>query len=223
MARFNLGTLFTNALAIVTTNWAVVVSTIVGLAALLWQTLTDIVLNQSVQAGVFAFLAVLWTLAAIRLLSNQRKARVVTIQPDYAYSITPEGMQLFYNAESENAALQIGVSFRNVGSAPLKAKVEEYRVVLGDRTLPDTEQDVTVIMPRLSPKGIRSGTFKRDAISGQVEGSLSLRLLYGPPDGPYVRRYRVKAKIHLRPTTDGKIHAADELISEADEPYEASK
>lgn len=97
-------------------------------------------------AGVFIF--VLWTSIGIKVLFDARKPRIVRSLHDYAYALVCEGCTLARDEESDNGAFQIGINFRNFCNGPMKLKVTDFRVIIGDRTVAPPENISIMICQR---------------------------------------------------------------------------
>lgn len=221
MTKVNVGAWVGNILTVLSLNWGLTVSAVIGFLVGIWEWGTSIALNPSVQAGVMTFIAVLWTCIGIKVIKDQNKTKVVKIEQEYAYSIIIDGYQVYYDEDNDESALQIGIAFRNVGVGPIKAKAYMMSIILGDRTIPELPELPTLVMPRLSQKGVRSAPFKKEAVKMKSDGVLTFQLLYGPHDGVFSRIYKIKTQIHLR-LDEGKFAFTDTLVSESDEPYIAS-
>jgi len=186
-------------LSVAQTNWGAVLSLAVALGAGFWKGATDLASNPQVRVGASVFLWSIWTYIALSLLYRISRGIKVVSVIDYAHSLVVEGMYLAVNLDAKGVAtaFQVGVNLRNVGNGPCKIEVHEYRIVMGGRTLPDSPV-LSLICPRMGAKSVVSGSFSKDAITkDKAEGTLSLVLHYGPPDGLAVRVYRMKANITL--------------------------
>ena len=121
-----------------------------------------------------------------------------------------------------DAALQVGFNFRNVSTSPLRVRIEEFRLMIEDRTCPDPDNAIELTVPRLSARAIRSGAFKKDVIKEHNIGTLSVQIIYGPADGEFLRRYHFKTKLQFAfQQTEGQVTAGaihEDFISDKDEP-----
>src|SRR5712672_2357048 len=81
-----------DALAFLTNDWVLTVSTIIGL----WASLTDwpvgLVQNPKIQTAALVFLFVLWTSIGITILIDRRRPRITKAVQDYLYGLTFEGL-----------------------------------------------------------------------------------------------------------------------------------
>ena len=193
-------------------TWAAIISLGLGFLAAFWSGLFNFFSNQHTQIAIGVFLAALWTYIGLRI-----------IRRDYRYSLNPEGFQLYIDPDSTDLALSVGINFRNICTHPIRIRVEEFRLKIEDRTCADPDTTIEMIVPRVSARGIRSGGFKKDVLKNRNSGTLSLIVIYGPPDGEFIRRYRYKTKLHFAFTmdTNQKLVAAtvgEEYISDSDEP-----
>jgi hypothetical protein len=224
LRRFGpIGTFIANAIVFLTTSWNVVVSAALAIFAAAVGWAYDIASNPHVQVGVGTFVAALWTYIGLRTLWSFKDTKNIAIAPDYKYCINPENYQILLNPDSIDAALQITFSYRNVSSTALRVRVDDFRLIIEDRICPDPDRNIELIIPRISARGVRSGAFKKDVLKERNTGTLDVTIIYGPPDGEFVRRYHMKAKLHFAFPLDkeGKIVAAgvaEELISEEDSP-----
>jgi hypothetical protein len=213
-----LGSAAANVLAILTTNWVLVVSAALAIFTALEAWTIALVQNLAVRSAAEVFIAALWTIIGLRVLAQSKRPQEVKIAHEYAYSIIIENMTPIFN-DTEDFAFALAINFRNVGAGPLRVKLDELRVILGDRTLPDSPSPPELILPRLAPKAFKSGGFKREAISGTMTGSVFFSILYGPPDGAFARRFSFRAKLHVIEPKDGKgLGYADEVLEEKDSP-----
>ena len=163
-------------------------------------------------AGVFIF--VLWTSIGIKVLFDARKPRIVRSLHDYAYALVCEGCTLARDEESDNAAFQIGINFRNFCNGPMKLKVTDFRVIIGDRTVAPPENISIMILPRGAAKGFAYPAFKKDAVTPRATGNAFITIQYGHPEGEYIREFKAKMEISLR--LDEKSGIACGINSETD-------
>jgi hypothetical protein len=147
-----IGTFIANAILFLTTNWGLVVSVALGIFAAVIGVAYDIASNSHVQVGVGTFIAALWTYIGLRTLRSFRETKNIAISPDYKYCVNPENYQLALDQESEDAALQVTFNFRNVSPTAMRLKVENFRLMIEDRSCPDPEDNLELIIPRLSAR-----------------------------------------------------------------------
>lgn len=208
------------ALAYLTTNWVVVVSLLLGVASSIWGFLFSLASNQKVQVGAGVFLFSVWTLTAFRILASLNKPIVTQPKIDIRHSINVEGYDIGFDENNHNAAFQIAVKIRNSSNYPIKLKAEKLVVKLDDRICPDAEGNV-VIIPRVGVRGIRSGTFKRDALKDENIGEFEFVMLYGDADGEFSRKFSTKNKLYINIVRNekGKVagfQVVDEIIETSD-------
>jgi hypothetical protein len=184
-------------LQVCTTNWGVIVSALLAFGAVLWQGAYAIITNTKAQVFGGVFLWSVWTYIGLSLLYRFHRGIRTSVIIDYSHAIIVENLSIAYDEESESSALQVCLGIRNVANGPIKIEVQEFRNIIDGRTIPDSPV-ITMIAPRMGPRGIMSGTFKKDAIKDRADGHLTLLLHYGPPDGPVVRKFKLRAKITLR-------------------------
>lgn len=177
-------------------------------------------------AGVFLFM--LWTYIGLTVLRDRQKPQFVRVAHDYAYGLILDGgwQPTFAkfasnHPNSPNAeAIMITCNYRNVSAGPLRMKIEEFRVILNNRTNDDSEIVPEQIFARLAPMGIRCGGVPRDASESHLTGKLSLKFLYGHPDGDFVRRYTLKLNIQIAiDTLTKQFSISDHSVDIKDEPY----
>jgi hypothetical protein len=154
-------------------------------------------------------------------LINQVVALFSRLREGYAWGLAYEGPYLGFDQTREDATLQLGVNIRNATFNPLKYTVERFDVVVGDRTIvAPVISNKGGIIPRASARTYFYAPFKRDQIQqfigSNVEGSITFEFLYGHPDGPSVRRLKMKLSISLK--LSDPIGMRDLILSESDEP-----
>lgn len=211
-----------NAITFLAANWPLVVSAGIAVWATTVTGLFKIAVDPHVQVAVGVFLVILWTYIGLRFLSTLNGTANVRLVPDYRYGISPEGYAIAFDEENEDVCFNIGVAFRNHLNTAIKLKVEQFRVVLGDRTCPESQLG-EIIIPRVAVRGIKSSAFKRDAVRDKMTGTIDLVLIYGDPEGEFKRRfhYKVNVNIALLRDKDGKFTNAsvsDEHILSDDMP-----
>ena len=211
------------ALAYLTTPWAVAMSAALATWAVLSAAAFKFVSDPHLQTGVQVFLALLWTYTGLRFLEFMRSTSTVKVVPDYRYAINPEGYQVALDEEHPDAAFQLGVHFRNMLNLPLKVRMEQFRLTIEDRVCPDPDNYDDLIIPRVSARGVRSGAFKREAIKDRTSGVLDFTLIYGDPDGEFVRRYHQRLRLNFVfiKDDDGRythVQVADEIELMEDGP-----
>src|SRR6266851_4409190 len=81
-----------DALAFLTNNWVLTMSTIIALWAAFTEWAVAFVQNPKVQTAALVFLFVLWTSVGITVLIDRRKPRVIKPDHDYRYGLTFEGL-----------------------------------------------------------------------------------------------------------------------------------
>ena len=205
-------------------TWVLVVSAFIGSLTSLWTTVFEFFNNRHTQIAIGVFIASLWTYIGIRVLRSSQEVVRVTTAPDYRYCLNPEGFQLFIDPKGTDLALNVGFLFRNVGNWPVRFRVEKFQLLIEDRTCPEPEKLIELIIPRIGVRLIRSGAFKKDVLNkDRNTGTLDVAVIYGPPEGDPVRRYRFKAKLQFAFPKDveGNVVAAaigEEVSTEEDTP-----
>lgn len=203
------------AASLLTANWGLAVGAALGIVSAVWLQAFEFASRPEVQTGARVFIWALWIWVGIRILRTIQVGVRTTPVVDYVYALAMDGLEISFDADSAEKAFQLGTNLRNLANGAMKVQIEEYRVVLGDRTLPDSDPGAKVLQ-RFGSKGVRCGVFRGDAVAGNPSAHVSLVATYGPVDGHPVRRYRVKYRVHLR--LDGAAAAINELLSETDEP-----
>jgi hypothetical protein len=214
------GNFLSNAITILTTNWGLVVSVIVGLIASSWDWTISFVQRPSAQVGIIVFLAILWTYIGISAVARRNRPVWVRAFDDYAYGLAYEGIGFGLNTDADDAALQIALSLRNVGPGPIKYVIERYDVIIGNRTIGNKGQGHTGFIPRAVVRHCRHPAFlKKDIgefLGKDVQGTLEVSLVYGHPDRAPTRRLKLNVDLHLNLGKDQGL--ADVIRSESDEP-----
>lgn len=177
-------------------TWAVVVSAAFGTLAALWAGLFDFFSNQHTQVALGVFLAVLWTYVGVRVLRSFREPIHTLPKADYRYCINPEGLGVVVDPKNPHLlSVSVVYTLRNVGNWPIRVRVEKFDLRIEDRAAQEPDKNIEMVIPRASARGIQSGGFKKDVIEDRNNGTLNLTIVYGDPDGPFVRKYSAKAKL----------------------------
>jgi len=222
--RFKLGDFVGWGSALVTfltTNWTLLVTAVLAMWASSLKAVFDFANNPHVNLAIQLFVLAFWTYVGIRFLVSLRDTSRVFVAQDFRYGISPDGYSLGLDHKSDENAFQLGVHFRNHVNSAVKIKVEQFRILIDDRTCPEGDH-IELILPRIAVRGIRSASFKKDVIKENMNGIVELKLIYGDPDGEYIRRFHMKVKvfIHLNKDKYGKFDntggVADEIISITD-------
>jgi hypothetical protein len=130
-----------------------------------------------------------------------------------------ENFRPIYNPTDDDLTYGFAFDIRNVGPGPIKVKVEDVRVRLGDRTPRGDSTTIEFTLPRMGPKGISTGGFKKEAVSGKTEGSIKAVFLYGNPnEQQFSRRYTMTMDISLSNEGGGPIAFGQHNLQERDEP-----
>jgi len=108
-------------------------------------------------------------------------------------------------------------------SGAIRIEVEEFNLTIEDRFLPEADRKVSMTIPRLSARGLRSGAFKQEVIKQKMVGNLKMIVLYGKINAPFSRSYTLRSKLYLgiQQSAAGQITAVglvDEFLSESDVP-----
>jgi hypothetical protein len=210
-----------DAITLLTTNWVVVASLLIGgwAAATTWA--VDLIQNPRFQAGIVAFLAVLWTTIGFVFLRNQARPTSMRLFHDYAYALAFEGAQLLLAGDVPDAVM-INFTFRNVGAGPIRFRVEDMRVILDGRTADHPETvGKEVIVPRVNANGYRSAPIPLDRSKKDgVRGTGEITMIYGHPDGSFERKLRVKLELGMGFENRNPVGFNAGIMSEVDSPYQ---
>jgi hypothetical protein len=135
-----------DALAFLTNNWVLTMSTIIALWAAFTEWAVAIVQNPKVQTAALVFLFVLWTSIGIAILIDRRKPRIIKTDQDYRYGLTFEGLLPALGAEFDKDDRELGfsITLRNYSSGPIKYTVDDFDVRIGNRALPKLKKGVLV-------------------------------------------------------------------------------
>lgn len=127
-------------------------------------------------------------------------------------------------------SLNFAFSVRNFTQSPIRYEIENVDIRLGTR-----------VVPRVLPGTVygfmargagRISTFmgfnkeeltefyKYNTLENYAKGTVDISYLYGPPEGPPERRFRVSIEFYLLMINDGEsVGWQDSIISERDEPF----
>jgi len=216
-----LGNGVANLLTIMTTNWPVVMSGVLSIVAVYWTYTYEWIQQPRVYVAACVFLFLLWTYIAFRTLRAFRHGVRVKPEPEYKYCLSTQGFQLIIDPTSTDKAFALGFAFINAGNWPVRFRVEEFRLMIDDRTCPDPEKKIEMILPRVGGRIIRSGGFKKEILKDKKNGTLDVTVIYGPPEGKFMRRYTFKTKLLFEFRQDEKgnisVGIGEELIKEEEE------
>jgi hypothetical protein len=190
------GTFIANALAILATNWVVVVSVLLALWASLEDWATAFVTKPSTQTFLIVFLALLWTSIGLVVLADRRKPREVRATQDYRYGLTFEGVVPLYNPTENEGTLALGITLRNYSSGPIRYDIDSLDLRIGTRSLPKVEKGILYgHMARGAGRTSMPAAFNKSDIAEfmgkRPTGTLEVSILYGHPEHPPVRRLRI--------------------------------
>ena len=224
-------------LTLLGTNWALVVSAIIAIATGGLGTLRAFALTPSVYVGAAVFLALLWTLIGILVLIDRRKPRQIQVHADYRYGLTFEGFLPSFTPEnfpmlSQRGILGFSINLRNWSSGPIKYTLESADIQIGTRTVPRSARNpVSGYISRGGAKTVRPAAFSSGTLNeyygkGETKGTAEIAIIYGPPDGPPVRRFRINIDLTLFFPEEGRVDPlagiglgyADNITFEGDEP-----
>jgi bifunctional DNA-binding transcriptional regulator/antitoxin component of YhaV-PrlF toxin-antitoxin module len=177
--------------------WTIAGSTVIALALSLWKAARDVLFSPG--GAVFAVVWFLCLFSALAILSLRAlsKPRKVITEWDCAYCINVDGTTFAFDQANPDRALQLVLNLRNVGNGPIKIRVEEFRLQIGDRVSIDNEPG-EIVLARLSPKGMISGTMRRDAVPDQGLMRYNFVAVYGRHDSEFSRRYNLRGDVNFR-------------------------
>lgn len=200
-------------ITVATTNWPLLVSTIVAFCVSLNTTVLEWVEKPAIQVFAGVFLFSLWTIIGLSILRNRKIPNPVEITNnpvsvrtvhDYAYGLILDGISVSagrfpksHPTYPNGDALMLTCNYRNVSQGPLRVRIEHYRVILNNRTNDEDPFQSDRIFSRLQAMGMRSGGVPIDDDDSNLSGTISLQFIYGHPDSDYVRRYHLKVNIQV--------------------------
>ena len=114
---------------------------------------------------------------------------IIRTRPEYAYCLAYTGLTVGFDESAQADALQIGIGLQNASAWPLEYHVKEFRIVIGDRTIPEPEyvgRDGGVI-PCMTFRSYRYPSFARDVMGDRAEAVIEFAIAYGAPNAPPVR------------------------------------
>jgi hypothetical protein len=205
---------------------ALTFSAVVGVIVAVWSGAFEWVQKPTVYIPAFVFAYSLWIYAALAVISGTKRTRTVRIAHDYASSFIPEGTQLTlgkfppdHPTHPNDAAFMFVFNFRNVGAGPARMRIDEFRVVINGMTGEELGEHREITFARMGLKGLRT-VVKRDAGKPNYMGIAVFRLLYGAPEGNFLRKYTYRLKINVSvDEQSGNALYSDEIVEETDEPY----
>jgi hypothetical protein len=222
-----IGTAAATALQILTTNLAVVMTTIFAWWVIASEWAVSMAHHPRVQAGAFAFLACLWTIIGVQYLRDRRRPTVTTPFQDYRYGLTYEGLHCGYDPTNDEAALQIGIHLRNFSPGPLSYRVERFAVQIESRVVPRQKGagSASIYMARGAGRISRNLPFKKehikDFVGRVVEGTVELVVVYGHPENEPSRKLTMELTVFFDFRHEGKFGLADTIVSERDMAIDA--
>jgi hypothetical protein len=215
------GAALANAIAFLTANWAVVVTTVVSLWVAASEWATKFVQKESTHVFVFVFLAVLWTWIGILFLRDRRKPRETTPAQDYRFGLTFEGVVPLYTPNSD-PALGFILQLRNFSSGPIRYDVKNMDIRIGTRAMPKfTIGTLSAYMARGAGRTSTPEPFKKADIAefigkGLVKGTLECSITYGHPEKPPARKLDLSVDLFLEFRADGNLGFNGNITSEQD-------
>jgi hypothetical protein len=201
-------------------QWNVIVSAAFAVAAAYWAWIAHWGYLPVFLVAFGIFVSAIWGLNGIIWLKHQKQPSDERISFDYAYGLALEDITLAIEREKEESALQFGLRFRNAASGPMRFYVEEFDVILKDRTIArPTFINRGGFIPRDSSTIFFYPPFSKkvlDECSPRSDGVLRYSVIYGHPESPYLRRTKKKLILSVRlEATPGVAYLIE---TESDEP-----
>ena len=190
-----------------------------GLGAAAWAWISSQPALWITIAALLTFTAGIWAWNGVSWARNQKRPPSARISFDYSYGLALDSIQLGMDDTKEDAAFQIGLNLRNATSGALKYHVEEFDVILNNRTIanPIFTNKGTVI-PRDSRPVFYYPPFDKRTLQElrpRAEGILKYTILYGHPESAYVRKAKKRLRLSVR--LDHSPGVAYVIESESDE------
>jgi hypothetical protein len=185
---------------------------VLSAVSFIWDSFADIVGDSRIQIAAGIFICALWSLIGIKWLFREGRPLSVRIDHDLPYSLIFEQLQPVWNSESQ-LPLAMNFVFRNVGSLPIKVRLDEIKFIIDDRILPDSPRPGDLILARLAQRGIQTPGFKKEvfpgSIKGPVNGKIQMRVLYGylneeTTEVEFQRKLEVNIDLFLELQNEGK-------------------
>jgi hypothetical protein len=206
--------------AVLSAPWSVLLSAGAGICAAIWAWLSQQPLVWVAIAALATFTLLIWMWNGITWARNQKRPSKARISFDYAYGLSLENITLGLDDDGRgDAALQFGLNLRNATSGPIKYYVEEFDVIVNDRT---------AALPLFKNRG---GPLPRDARTiffyppfsksvleecrPRAAGLIKFTITYGHPEAGYSRRAKKRLSFNAR--LDNKVGLAYVVEDESDE------
>ena len=201
-----------NVISALTAPWLLGISILLGAVSFIWDSFADLAGDSRIQIVAGVFISALWSLIGIKWLFREGRPLRVRIDHDLPYSLIFEQLQPIWNQESQ-FPLAMNFVFRNVGSVPIKVRLDEIDFIIDDRILPDSPRPGDLVLARLAQRGIQTPGFKKEAfpgsIKGQINGKIRLKVLYGylnedTTEAKFQRKLEVNIDLFLELQNEGK-------------------
>jgi hypothetical protein len=182
--------------AAITTNWAIVLSSIAAATALTSKWAANLVASQQTHTAVFVFLSVLWSLIGVVWLKDRNKPIKIARTGHLEWGLTQAGFQMGYNPENEAAALQLSVILSNSAGVALRWEIENFSAQIRSRTvrLPGGSLPSGVLPWGPTQRAFALTPFPKsevqDFFGKRTPGTIELSIAYGFVDGPMKRRLK---------------------------------
>jgi hypothetical protein len=149
----------------VLTNWVPIMSAVAAFAAAALALIKKYDYLQIAITASGVFLIVMWTcISFIWIRRLDEPLRVIQVV-NYDYALAYQGLTLGLDVGNDESCLQIGINFLNVGPMAIKYKITDFRVVIGDRTIPHPMYDNQGgVIPRAVGRIYRYPAFRKAAI-----------------------------------------------------------
>lgn len=166
--------------------------------------------------SLFCFTTALWAWngAVVLFKSNEK------LPPKYAYGLSFVVLEAHLVKGEKDCSIQIDLILKNVSQFPLRYYLEDFRVVLENRTIDDPEyaNRGSVIPPGESTRYAFKAISGLDPSSEKAkkEGTFEYSIKYGHPDLGAFRICKRKSRIAVLVAPNGGL--VEQVISESDKP-----
>lgn len=201
-------------------NWGIAMTAILAFITGWWTVAFDFVQQPRIYVGALVFLVLLWTLIGILMLRDRgRPIRTQGVQR-LEHSLVWNGFLFVHDANDDDHFYQIGVAFTNHSGNALKYQIEQFDVIIEKRFVNVREEKNTSgIIPFASGRTYWCNAYKKEDVVSfvdkKVKGSIELAMMYGPHNGKFQRRLKIKVEGYFIIGVHGAM--ADRLVSESEE------
>lgn len=201
-----------NVISALTAPWLLGISIVLGAVSFVWDSFAVLASDSRIQIAGGVFICALWSLIGIKWLFREGRPLSVRINHDLPYSLIFEQLQPVWNPESQ-FPLAMKFVFRNVGSVPIKVRLDEIEFIIDDRILPDSPRPDDLVLARLAQRGIQTPAFKKEvfpgSITGPINGKIRMKVFYGhlnedTTEAEFQRKLEVNIDLFLEVQNEGK-------------------